>query len=157
MAGEVSAQIKLQIPAGGQPAPPVGPSLGQHGVNIMEFCKQFNAKTRKMGDSIILVIIMVQATGALPFIMKTLRRGLLAKAAGIIKDRASRTRIRWARSVRFPGSGNRAKEVVGLERGSILKAPSRLFRAQRAAWASPSSKSVQSEPGGCEGEVWERR
>ena len=46
MAKEVSAQIKLQIPAGkANPAPPVGPSLGQHGVNIMEFCKQFNAKT----------------------------------------------------------------------------------------------------------------
>ena len=54
MAKEVSAQIKLQIPAGkANPAPPVGPSLGQHGVNIMEFCKQFNAKTQKDGDSII--------------------------------------------------------------------------------------------------------
>lgn len=50
MAKEVSAQIKLQIPAGkANPAPPVGPSLGQHGVNIMEFCKQFNAKTQKEG------------------------------------------------------------------------------------------------------------
>lgn len=50
MAKEVSAQIKLQIPAGkANPAPPVGPSLGQHGVNIMEFCKQFNAKTQKKG------------------------------------------------------------------------------------------------------------
>ena len=48
MAKEVSAQIKLQIPAGkANPAPPVGPSLGQHGVNIMEFCKQFNAKTKR--------------------------------------------------------------------------------------------------------------
>ena len=60
MAKEVSAQIKLQIPAGkANPAPPVGPSLGQHGVNIMEFCKQFNAKTQKEGDSIIPVIITV--------------------------------------------------------------------------------------------------
>ena len=48
MAKEVTSQIKLQIPAGkANPAPPVGPSLGQHGVNIMEFCKQFNAKTQK--------------------------------------------------------------------------------------------------------------
>lgn len=48
MAKEISAQIKLQIPAGkANPAPPVGPSLGQHGVNIMEFCKQFNAKTQE--------------------------------------------------------------------------------------------------------------
>lgn len=52
MAKEVSAQIKLQIPAGkANPAPPVGPSLGQHGVNIMEFCKQFNAKTQKEGTA----------------------------------------------------------------------------------------------------------
>ena len=59
MAKEVSAQIKLQIPAGkANPAPPVGPSLGQHGVNIMEFCKQFNAKTQKEGDSIIPVVII---------------------------------------------------------------------------------------------------
>ena len=58
MAKEVSAQIKLQIPAGkANPAPPVGPSLGQHGVNIMEFCKQFNAKTQKEGDSIIPVML----------------------------------------------------------------------------------------------------
>ena len=50
MAKEITGQIKLQIPAGkANPAPPVGPSLGQHGVNIMEFCKQFNAKTQKEG------------------------------------------------------------------------------------------------------------
>ena len=60
MAKEVSAQIKLQIPAGkANPAPPVGPSFGQHGVNIMEFCKQFNAKTQKEGDSVIPVVITV--------------------------------------------------------------------------------------------------
>ena len=60
MAKEITGQIKLQIPAGkANPAPPVGPSLGQHGVNIMEFCKQFNARTQKDGDSIIPVIITV--------------------------------------------------------------------------------------------------
>ena len=72
MAKEVSAQIKLQIPAGkANPAPPVGPSLGQHGVNIMEFCKQFNAKTQKDGDSIIPVIITVYKDRSFTFIMKT--------------------------------------------------------------------------------------
>jgi large subunit ribosomal protein L11 len=71
MAKEVSAQIKLQIPAGkANPAPPVGPSLGQHGVNIMEFCKQFNAKTQKEGDSIIPVIITVYKDRSFTFIMK---------------------------------------------------------------------------------------
>ena len=60
MAKEVTSQIKLQIPAGkANPAPPVGPSLGQHGVNIMEFCKQFNAKTQKQEGSIIPVVISV--------------------------------------------------------------------------------------------------
>ncbi|MGE3153127.1 MAG: 50S ribosomal protein L11 [Nitrospiraceae bacterium] len=87
MAKEVSAQIKLQIPAGkANPAPPVGPSLGQHGVNIMEFCKQFNARTQKDGDSIIPVIITVYKDRSFTFICKTPPASdLLKKAAGIIK------------------------------------------------------------------------
>ena len=60
MAKKITAQIKLQCPAGqANPAPPVGPALGQHGVNIMEFCKQFNAKTQKQAGTIIPVIITV--------------------------------------------------------------------------------------------------
>jgi large subunit ribosomal protein L11 len=87
MAKEVSAQIKLQIPAGkANPAPPVGPSLGQHGVNIMEFCKQFNARTQKDGDSIIPVIITVYKDRSFTFVTKTPPASdLLKKAAGIIK------------------------------------------------------------------------
>ncbi len=87
MAKEVSAQIKLQIPAGkANPAPPVGPSLGQHGVNIMEFCKQFNARTQKEGDSIIPVVITVYKDRSFTFITKTPPASdLLKKAAGIIK------------------------------------------------------------------------
>ncbi|MGH8245455.1 MAG: 50S ribosomal protein L11 [Gammaproteobacteria bacterium] len=87
MAKEVQAQIKLQIPAGkANPAPPVGPSLGQHGVNIMEFCKQFNAKTQKEGDSIIPVVITVYKDRSFTFILKTPPASdLLKKAAGIIK------------------------------------------------------------------------
>jgi large subunit ribosomal protein L11 len=84
---EGEREIKLQIPAGkANPAPPVGPSLGQHGVNIMEFCKQFNAKTQKDGDSIIPVIITVYKDRTFSFIMKTPPASdLLKKAAGIIK------------------------------------------------------------------------
>jgi large subunit ribosomal protein L11 len=87
MAKEMQAQIKLQIPAGkANPAPPVGPSLGQHGVNIMEFCKQFNAKTQKEGDSIIPVVITVYKDRSFTFILKTPPASdLLKKAAGIIK------------------------------------------------------------------------
>lgn len=87
MAKEVVAQIKLQIPAGkANPAPPVGPSLGQHGVNIMEFCKQFNALTQKQEGSIIPVVITVYKDRSFTFITKTPPASdLLKKAAGIIK------------------------------------------------------------------------
>lgn len=87
MAKEVMTQIKLQIPAGkANPAPPVGPSLGQHGVNIMEFCKQFNAKTQKEEGSIIPVVITVYKDRSFTFITKTPPASdLLKKAAGLIK------------------------------------------------------------------------
>lgn len=87
MAKEVQTQIKLQIPAGkANPAPPVGPSLGQHGVNIMEFCKQFNAKTQKEGDSIIPVVITVYKDRSFTFVLKTPPASdLLKKAIGVIK------------------------------------------------------------------------
>jgi len=87
MAKEVITQIKLQIPAGkANPAPPVGPSLGQHGLNIMEFCKQFNAKTQKQEGSVIPVVISVYKDRSFTFITKTPpATDLLKKAAGIIK------------------------------------------------------------------------
>jgi len=87
MAKEITAKIKLQVPAGkANPAPPVGPALGQHGVNIMEFCKQFNAKTQKMGETIIPVIISVYSDRSFTFITKTPPAAeLLKKAAGIVK------------------------------------------------------------------------
>lgn len=87
MAKEVTSQIKLQIPAGkANPAPPVGPSLGQHGVNIMEFCKQFNARTQKQEGSIIPVVISVYKDRSFSFVTKTPPASdLLKKAAGVIK------------------------------------------------------------------------
>ncbi len=87
MAKEITAKIKLQVPAGkANPAPPVGPALGQHGVNIMEFCKAFNAKTQKMGDTVVPVIISVYSDRSFTFITKTPPAAeLLKKAAGIIK------------------------------------------------------------------------
>ena len=72
MAKKISSFIKLQIPAGkANPAPPVGPALGQHGVNIMEFCKAFNAKTQDQPGKIIPVIITVYADRSFSFITKT--------------------------------------------------------------------------------------
>ena len=87
MAKEITAKIKLQVPAGkANPAPPVGPALGQHGVNIMEFCKQFNAKTQKLGETIVPVIITVYSDRSFTFITKTAPAAeLLKKAAGIVK------------------------------------------------------------------------
>jgi large subunit ribosomal protein L11 len=87
MAKEITAKIKLQVPAGkANPAPPVGPALGQHGVNIMEFCKTFNARTQKLGDTIVPVVISVYSDRSFTFITKTPPAAeLLKKAAGIVK------------------------------------------------------------------------
>lgn len=85
MAKKVIGQIKLQIPAGkATPAPPVGPALGQHGVNIMGFCKEFNAKTADQAGMIIPVIISVYQDRSFSFITKTPPAAvLIKKAAGI--------------------------------------------------------------------------
>ena len=87
MAKKVEGYIKLQIQAGkATPAPPVGPALGQHGVNIVEFTKQFNARTADMGDTVIPVIMTVYADRSFSFITKTPPAAvLLSKAAGIQK------------------------------------------------------------------------
>ncbi len=87
MAKKVMAKIKLQIPAGAaNPSPPVGPALGQHGVNIMEFCKAFNAKTQDQKGMIIPVIITVYQDRSFTFITKTPPASvLLMKAAKIDK------------------------------------------------------------------------
>lgn len=92
MAKKVTAQVKLQCPAGAaNPAPPVGPALGQHGVNIMEFCKQFNARTQAQAGLIIPCIITVYSDRSFTFVLKTPPASiLLIKAAGVPKG-ASKT------------------------------------------------------------------
>ena len=87
MAKKVEGYIKLQIPAGKvTPAPPVGPALGQHGVNIVEFTKQFNAKTADKGDVIIPVVITVYADRSFSFVTKTPPAAVLIKKACNIKS-----------------------------------------------------------------------
>ncbi len=87
MAKKVIGQIKLQIPAGkATPAPPVGPALGQHGVNIMGFCKEFNAKTADQAGLIIPVIISVYQDRSFSFITKTPPAAVLIKKAAGIED-----------------------------------------------------------------------
>ena len=95
---EVAAMVKLQIPAGkANPAPPVGPALGPHGVNIMEFCKAFNAQTAPLGDTIIPVVLTIYADRSFTFVLKTPPASeLIKKAAGILK-----------------GTGTTGKEKVG--------------------------------------------
>lgn len=99
MAKKITGYIKLQVPAGkANPAPPIGPALGQHGVNIMEFCKAFNAKTAQMDpDMKIPVVLTVYADRSFTFETKTPPAAdLLKKAAGVDK-----------------GSGNPKKDKVG--------------------------------------------
>ena len=99
MAKEIVGQIKLQIPAGqANPAPPVGPALGQKGVNIMEFCKQFNARTQKEAGMIIPVVITVFSDKSFTFITKTPPAAvLLAKAAKVEKGSAESNRTKVGR------------------------------------------------------------
>ena len=87
MAKKIMAQVKLQVSAGkANPSPPIGPALGQHGVNIMEFCKQFNAKTADQPGMIIPVVITVYQDRSFTFITKTPPASiLLMKAAGLDK------------------------------------------------------------------------
>ncbi|UCG76686.1 MAG: 50S ribosomal protein L11 [Gemmatimonadota bacterium] len=94
--------IKLQIPAGqANPAPPVGPALGQHGVNIMEFCKQFNSRTAAQGGTIIPVEIVVYADRSFTFITKTPPAAeLLKKEAGISSGSPEPNREKVARVTR---------------------------------------------------------
>lgn len=98
MAKEVMVQVKLQIPAGkANPAPPVGPALGPHGINIMDFCNAFNAQTKALGDTIIPAVLTIYKDRSFTFILKTPPASeLIKKAAGVIK-----------------GSGTPNKEKVG--------------------------------------------
>jgi large subunit ribosomal protein L11 len=82
---KISGFIKLQLPAGkANPSPPVGPALGQHGVNIMQFCKDFNSRSAKLGDTIVPVVITVYADRSYSFVMKSAPASILIKkAAGL--------------------------------------------------------------------------
>lgn len=102
MAKKIVAYVKLQIPAGqANPSPPVGPALGQHGVNIMDFCKNFNAKTQKLAGTIIPVVITVYSDRTYSFITKTPPASfLLAKAAGIEKGSGEPNRVKVGKVTR---------------------------------------------------------
>jgi large subunit ribosomal protein L11 len=84
---EIMALVKLQVPAGkANPAPPIGPALGPHGINIMDFCKAFNAQTQALGDTIIPCVLTIYKDRTFSFILKTPPASeLIKKAAGIVK------------------------------------------------------------------------
>lgn len=84
---EIMTQVKLQVSAGkANPAPPIGPALGPHGINIMDFCNAFNAQTKTMGDTIVPTILTIYKDRSFTFILKTPPASqLIKKAAGIIK------------------------------------------------------------------------
>src|SRR2546429_7970851 len=107
MAKKVIAEIKLQIPAGqANPSPPVGPALGQRGVNIMEFCKAFNAQTQAQAGLIIPVIITVYADRSFTFITKTPPAAVLLKrAAGIEEGSAEPGEKEGGEGARQQGEG----------------------------------------------------
>jgi len=95
MAKKVTGQVKLQVMAGkANPSPPIGPALGQHGVNIMDFCKAFNARTAEQEGMVIPVVITVYADKSFSFITKTPPAAvLLKKAAKVAKGRSEERRV----------------------------------------------------------------
>jgi large subunit ribosomal protein L11 len=112
MAKKITGYIKLQIPAGkANPSPPVGPALGQHGVNIMEFCKAFNAKTQGQGDMLTPVVITVYADRSFSFIVKTPPAStLLMKALKLKKGSSNPKRERVAKI-----SNDQIREIAELK------------------------------------------
>jgi large subunit ribosomal protein L11 len=121
MAKKITGYVKLQIPAGAaNPAPPVGPALGQKGVNIMEFCKQFNAKTQKDNGMIIPVVITVYSDKSFTFITKTPPAAvLLLKAAKLPKGSGEPNRNKVGRVTKAQLEEIATLKMPDLNAGSI--------------------------------------
>jgi large subunit ribosomal protein L11 len=134
MAKKVTGYIKLQIEAGkATPASPVGPALGQHGVNIVEFTKQFNAKTAQMGDYIIPVVITVYADRSFSFITKTPPAAvLLKKAANITKASGTPNKVKVAKVTKAQVKEIAEKKMPDLNAASVEAAMSMVAGTARS-------------------------
>ena len=134
MAKKIDGYIKLQIPAGGaNPAPPVGPALGQKGVNIMDFCKQFNAKTQDQAGMIIPVVITVYADRTFSFITKTPPAAvLLKKAANLEKASGEPNRIKVATVTRAQAEEIAQTKMVDLNAASLEAATEMIIGTARS-------------------------
>jgi large subunit ribosomal protein L11 len=137
---KITGYVKLQIPAGkATPAPPVGPALGQQGVNIMEFCKTFNARTAPMGDTIIPVVITVYQDRSFTFITKTPPASvLLKKEAGIAKGSAEPNRTKVAKVSRA-----KVREIAKLKMPDLNAAS--LDAAERTIAGTARSMGIEIE------------
>ena len=161
MAKQVTAQIKLQCPGGqATPAPPVGPALGQHGVNIGQFVSQFNDRTKEMRGITLPVVITVYSDRSFEFIIKSPPAAVLLKqAAGIplekkkggevipaeekAKDSGKYKGFKVSSS---PGARDRQEEVATTSTPATSITPSASSRARPAAWAWPSKDNEQTIP-----------
>ncbi|MBR5229761.1 MAG: 50S ribosomal protein L11 [Firmicutes bacterium] len=134
MAKKIEGYIKLQIPAGNaNPAPPVGPALGQHGVNIMDFCKQFNAKTQDQPGMIIPVVITVYADRSFSFITKTPPAAvLLKKAAGLDRASGEPNKNKVATLTKAQVAEIAEKKMPGLNAANIESATSMIMGTARS-------------------------
>ena len=134
MAKKVEGYIKLQIPAGkATPAPPVGPALGQHGVNIVEFTKQFNAQTADKGDLIIPVVITVYADRSFSFITKTPPAAvLIKKACGIETASGTPNKTKVAKITREQVKKIAEQKMPDLNAASIESAMSMIAGTARS-------------------------
>jgi large subunit ribosomal protein L11 len=137
---KITGYVKLQIPAGkATPAPPVGPALGQQGVNIMEFCKTFNARTAPMGDTIIPVVITIYQDRSFTFITKTPPASvLLKKEAGIAKGSAEPNRTKVAKVSRA-----KVREIAKLKMPDLNAAS--LDAAERTIAGTARSMGIEIE------------
>ena len=134
MAKKIEGYIKLQIPAGkATPAPPVGPALGQHGVNIVEFTKQFNAKTADMGDTVVPVVITVYADRSFTFVTKTPPAAvLIKKACGIETASGTPNKTKVAKITREQVKKIAEQKMPDLNAASIESAMSMIAGTARS-------------------------